>query len=142
MYCEATCGEGQIPSEPQPGRFTKVSIPVNDANLGVVQRTFGIYIPEPYSKDAELPLLMFFHGSGGHGSQNCNRGWCNISMSDPDGPFIVVQVRINLDLKQCETSEVQKLLGMRTMVATFYCHRTHLVAILVSRLEWQSDNQM
>ena len=43
---------------------------------------------------------------------------------------------------QCEICDVQKLLGMRKMVATFYCRRTHLVAILVLRLEWQSDSRM
>ena len=43
---------------------------------------------------------------------------------------------------QCEICDVQKLLGMRKMVATFYCRRTHLVAILVSRLEWLSDSRI
>ena len=38
--------------------------------------------------------------------------------------------------------DVQKLLGRRKVVATFYCCQTHLVAILVSRLEWQSDSRM
>ena len=91
-YCEATCGV-QIPLEPQPGNFAAVSIEVNDANLGVVQRSFGIYIPENYATTTELPLVMFFHGSGGSGSNGCQRGWCAVSEGDPDGPFIVVQVR-------------------------------------------------
>ena len=47
-----------------------------------------------------------------------------------------------LDPRQCEICDVQKLLGMRKMVATFFCRRTHLVSILVSRLEWQSDSRM
>ena len=95
-YCEANCG-GQIPEEPQPGGYQAISIPVNDANLGTVTRTFGIYIPEDYSANIELPLVMFFHGSGGQGSNGCGRGWCAISEADPDGPFIVVQVRKKLN---------------------------------------------
>ena len=35
---------------------------------------------------------------------------------------------------QSEISVGLKLLGMCKMFANFYCHRTHLVAILVSRL--------
>jgi len=89
-YCEAECG-GQIPAKPQPGEYKAVSIPVNDPNLGVVQRTFGIFIPTDYDTNTKLPLLMFFHGSGGKGSNGCKRGWCRISEGDPDGSFIVVQ---------------------------------------------------
>ena len=88
----ATCG-GQIPAEPQPGDFKAVSIQVNDSNLGVVQRTFGIYIPDNYSKDTKLPLVMVFHESGASGSSGCQRGFCAISEDDSDGPFIVVQAR-------------------------------------------------
>ena len=90
-YGEAKCG-GQIPAKPQPGEYKAVSIPVNDPNLGVVQRTFGIFIPTDYDTNTKLPLLMFFHGSGGKGSNGCKRGWCRISEGDPDGSFIVVQV--------------------------------------------------
>ena len=90
--CEAKCG-GQIPASPQPGQYKSVSIPVNDPNLGNVQRTFGIFIPTDYSSNTKLPLLMFFHGSGGKGSNGCSRAWCRISEGHPDGSFIVVQVR-------------------------------------------------
>ena len=37
---------------------------------------------------------MHFHGSGGQGSSACQRKWCDISDEDPDGGFIVVQVRL------------------------------------------------
>ena len=43
---------------------------------------------------------------------------------------------------QCTVCAGWKLLGMQKMVATFYCRRTHLDAIPVSRPEWQSESRM
>ena len=44
----ANC-DGEVPLYPEPGKYRALALPVDDANLGVVIRTFGIHIPEQYS---------------------------------------------------------------------------------------------
>ena len=82
-----------MPFYPEPGKYRPLALTVDDPNLGLVIRKFGIHIPEQYSPNKKTPMIMHFHGSGGQGSNACQRKWCDISDEDPDG-FIVVQVRM------------------------------------------------
>jgi len=80
-----------VPLYPELGLYRPLAIPVEDPNLGLVIRTFGIHIPEQYSPGKKTPMIMHFHGSQGSGSGACHRKWCDISDEDTDGGFIVVQ---------------------------------------------------
>jgi len=82
--------DGEVPFYPEPGKYRPLALPVDDPNLGVVIRKFGIHIPEEYSPDKKTPMIMHFHGSGGQGSNSCPHNWCDISDEDADGGFIVV----------------------------------------------------
>ena len=63
----AACG-GEIPDQPQPGESHVVTIPVDDPNLGEVERTFRLYLPLTYTDVEEIPLVMNFHGYGAEGT--------------------------------------------------------------------------
>ena len=63
----ATCG-GQVPEQPQPGESYVVAIPVEDPNLGEVERTFRLYLPVTYTNEKEIPLVTNFHGYGAQGT--------------------------------------------------------------------------
>ena len=62
---EAACN-GQMPPLPLPGGSERVSIAVNDPNLGEVERTFELHLPAGYSpsNDFATPLWLDFHGAG------------------------------------------------------------------------------
>ena len=79
-----------------------VEISVNDAAQGLVKRTFGIYIPSEYSNDIATPLVMFFLGNEGQGSDEdaCTQdfSWCKVSEEqEPSKRFLVVQVSLKYD---------------------------------------------
>ena len=62
---KAACNE-QMPSLPLPGGSERVSIAVNDPNLGEVERTFKLHLPAGYStnNDFATPLWLDFRGAG------------------------------------------------------------------------------
>ena len=62
MILSANCG-GEIPLYPEPGKYPPLAISVDDPNLGVVVRTFGIHIPEQYSpnKKVQASRSLFLH---------------------------------------------------------------------------------
>ena len=53
----ANC-EGEVPFYPEPGKYRALALPVDDDNLGVVIRTFGIQIPDQYSPGKKVEVSM------------------------------------------------------------------------------------
>ena len=45
-----------MPLYPEPGKYRPLALPVDDPNLGVVIRTFGIHIPDQYSPDKKVEV--------------------------------------------------------------------------------------
>ena len=45
-----------MPLYPEPGKYRPLALPVDDPNLGVVIRTFGIHIPDRYSPDKKVEV--------------------------------------------------------------------------------------
>ena len=46
--------DGEVPFYPEPGKYRPLALPVDDPNLGVVIRKFGIHIPEEYKPDKKV----------------------------------------------------------------------------------------
>ena len=54
-HFSANC-DGEAPFYPELGKYRPLALPVDDPNLGVVIRKFGIRIPEQYSSERKVEV--------------------------------------------------------------------------------------
>ena len=89
----AGCGL-ELPSSSAPGEAQKYYIIVNDPYMGEVNRTFMLHLPlyYPVTNDQPVPMVMDFHGTGGHAvNHHNNGGFEDVADEEIDGGFIVVK---------------------------------------------------
>lgn len=86
------CGS-ELPLSPLPGESHKFYIDVEDPYMGKVNRTYVLHLPTHYPilNDKATPLVLDFHGTGGHAaSHQFPGGLADVADEDINGGFIVV----------------------------------------------------
>ena len=84
----------ELPSQSEPGDAQKYYIMVNDPYMGEVNRTFMLHLPlyYPVTNDQPVPMVLDFHGTGGHAvNHHNNGGFDDVADEDINGGFIVVK---------------------------------------------------
>ena len=87
------CGSN-LPILPRPGESQKLYIMVNDPYMGEVNRTYVLHLPKhyPITNDQPVPLVLDFHGTGGHAQTHHSvGGFTDVADEDTNGGFVVVK---------------------------------------------------